>query len=233
MKKLIPAALALIVLSGCGAAAGPFAPKSRTGAMQAQSAAGVAKGVRGMYKAAFKAADKNGNGYLILAEMPPVMPGVGPAGEPPADPAVAAKALFEQLDANKDRKVRWREFLSKATLQTAVGTFRAEATRTFSSLDKNSDHHLAADELAAGPVSVEQADLNKNGRVTLGEFEDALAAKLAAGPEPVDPPAPPAPPAPGGDTPAPGGDTPPAPGGDTPAPAPADPQPAPPVAPQP
>lgn len=220
MKKLIPAALALVVLSGCGVAAGPMAAKNRAGAMQAQSAAGVAKGVRAMYKAAFKAADKNANGYLILAEMPPVVPTVGPAGPLPADPAAAAKALFEQLDANKDKKVRWREWLSKATLETATGTFRAEATKAFSSLDKDTNHFLNAEELAAGPVTAEQADANKNGRVTLGEFEDALAAKLAAGPEPVDPPAPPAP--------APGGDTPPAP----PAPAPGEnPQPAPPAPP--
>ncbi|MFN3432449.1 MAG: hypothetical protein ACK46X_21185, partial [Candidatus Sericytochromatia bacterium] len=64
---------------------------------------------------------------------------------------------------------------------------------------------LLADEFADAVVSMEAADLNKNGKVTLSELEDAMGAVLAAGggfgkpAEPVAPPAPPAAPVAPGD----------------------------------
>jgi len=203
MQKLLTAALACAILSGCGSMGSPLAAK-RTGSIQAQSATGVAKGVRATIRGAFKTADKNANGWLSLAEY---------AETQPLATRPNAQAGFDALDVNKDKKVRWTEYLVSQNLPQLVTFVRYEAGKSFALLDKNGDKVLVETELVSPLVTMAAADKNKNGKLTPSEFEDAFAAAMAAGPDPVEPPAPA--PAPGGDQPAP------APGGDQPAPAPA------------
>lgn len=228
MKKLLPAVLALVLLSGCGAS------QSLTGArtlqpsqLGAKSKAGAEKGVRAIFKAAFVAADSNKNGYLSLDEMPLTPPGLGAPAEVPADAKAVQKAMMEKLDLNKDNKVGYREFSRPDVLQPVLTIFRYEVGQTFAKLDRNGDRLLTANEFDGSAFTLEKMDLSKNGKVTLSEFEDAFALTVGGGADPVDPtPVTPGPaPAPGGDTPpapAPGGDEPPAP---APVPAPDEPAP--------
>ena len=228
MKNLLPLALAAVMLTGCGAGGAIGGTQARAGAIAAQSQAGVNKGVRAMFEAAFKAADTNEDEWLSLeeiAEAMPTVPGQGtrlPVGIP-VDPSAARKELMARLDTNADGKVRYREFARPEFVKQATTIFRLVAGNLFVQMDVNADRSLVAPEVANAQFSYtafrglkfdfEALDRNGNERVTLSEFEDAYAAMLVAGPDPVDPPAP------GGDTPAP------APVG--PQPAPADPQPAP------
>jgi len=200
-RRLIAAVLAASWLGGCGVGLGPVAMKGRPGAVRAQSYQGAAKGVRAMYLAAFKSADKDENGYLTLQEMMPAMP--TQVGLAPTEPAKAAKALFDALDLNKDGKIRFREFTNPAVLQAAIATFRHEVGKAFAALDRNGDRVLIEAELAKAPVTLEAGDRNKDGKLTISEFEDAFAAALGQGAEPVDPPAaePPTPAEPGGEEP--------------------------------
>lgn len=200
-RKILVAVVMASMLSACGVAMGPTAPKARVGAIGAQSYAGAAKGVRAMYLAAFKAADKDESGFLTLQEMMPALP--TQVGQAPTEPAKAAKALFDSLDLNKDGKIRFREFSAPPVLKAAVEVFRHQVGKTFAALDLNGDRVLVEAELAKSPITVEAGDRNKDGKLTISEFEDAFAATLGQGPEPVDPPAaePPAPAQPGGDEP--------------------------------
>jgi Ca2+-binding EF-hand superfamily protein len=190
---VIAAVVAASWLAGCGVGLGPVAVKGRAGQVGLSSYQGAAKGVRAMYLAAFKSADKDENGFLTLQEMMPAMP--TQIGLAPTEPAKAAKALFDALDLNKDGKIRFREFTSPQVLQAAIATFRHEVGKTFAALDRNGDRVLSEAELAKTPVTIEAADRNKDGKLTISEFEDAFAATLGQGAEPVDPPAaePPAP----------------------------------------
>lgn len=208
MQKLLTAAITLTILSGCGTMGAPNAIK-RTGAMQAQSAAGVAKGVRAVFKAAFKATDKDGNAWLSLAEfaaaMPvaPTQPGAAPIALDPA----AVQAKFDAFDLNHDKKIRFGEYQTKDGVAEARTVVRYEAGKIFAQLDRNGDRVLVEAELVSPMITMASADKNKNGKLTASEFEDAFAALLAGGPDPVEPPAPavdPVPaPAPGADEPAP------------------------------
>jgi Ca2+-binding EF-hand superfamily protein len=236
MKKLLPVALMLSLLSGCGANHLVNGTSARSGYVSAQSKAGVEKGIRGMFHAAFKAADADHDNKLSPQEIPANLPTAVGAGAAPTalvDPAAedqARKELFAKLDLNKDGFVTYREFARPDAVQAAIVFYRSEVAKAFASLDKNGDHYLSANEVEGSAFKFADLDLNKNGKVTLSEFEDAFVRVLGGGPDPVEPVTPaPAPagnapaPAPAGNTPAPApaGDAPaPAPAGDTPAPAP-------------
>ncbi|MEB3328762.1 MAG: EF-hand domain-containing protein [Candidatus Sericytochromatia bacterium] len=200
-RRLIAAVVAAAWLGGCGVGVGPGPAKGRSGQVGTNSYQGAARGVRAMYLAAFKSADKDENGYLTLQEMMPALP--AHIGLAPTEPARAAKALFDALDLNKDGKVRFREFTNPQVLQAAIATFRHEVGKTFASLDRNGDRVLIEAELVKTPVTLEAADRNRDGKLTISEFEDAFAATLGQGPEPGEPPTaePPAPAEPGGEEP--------------------------------
>lgn len=185
-RKFLTAVVAASLLSACGVTAGPALNKARSAAMTAKSYAGAAKGVRAMYLAAFKSADKDENGYLTLQEMMPALP--TQVGQAPTEPARAAKALFDSLDLNKDGKIRFREFSAPPVLKAAVEVFRHQVGKTFAALDLNGDRVLVEAELAKSAITVDSGDRNKDGKLTISEFEDAFAATLGQGPEPVDPP---------------------------------------------
>lgn len=220
MKKLLPAALLLTMLTGCGANHLPTASSLAGGAIAAQSKAVVEKGIHAMFKAAFVAADKNGDGKLSPDEMPtalPAPPVPGMDGDAPLDPAsadAARQALFADLDFNKDGVVTFREFSRPDGVQAAINFYRTEVAKVFTGLDKNGDHVLTANELQGTAFQMDDLDANMNDKVTLSEFENAFVKKLGGGPDPVPAPGPVNPPAPApapSDAPAPGGDPAPAP----------------------
>jgi hypothetical protein len=199
MKKLIPAFLALAMLTGCGTHGLAGATSVNAAAVAAQSKAQVEKAIHAMFRASFKAADKNGDKKLTLDEMPGVLPAPAiPGVEAPASDE--AKAMFAKLDANKDGHVGYREFASKDNQATALAVFRSAVAKKFAELDKNKDHFLGADELKGTEFDVAKIDAGKkpDGKLTISEFENGFAAAQSQGPDPVDPPAvdPNAPPAP-------------------------------------
>jgi hypothetical protein len=211
MQKLIPAALALVMLSGCGAHGLAGATSVNGAALAAQSKAQAEKAIHAMFRASFKAADKNGDKKLTLDEMPGVLPTPVVAGlEAPASDE--AKAMFAKLDLNKDGHVGYREFASKDNQANALAVFRGAVAKKFAELDKNKDHFLGADELKGTEFELAKIDAGKkpDGKLTISEFENGFAAAQSRGTDPFDPPAvdpnapaapavdpaPPAPPAP-------------------------------------
>lgn len=192
MKKLLPAVLALALLAGCGQAPGLVgASKARVGAVSAQSKAGTEKGIRGMFKLAFSKFDQDQSGFLTVEEAPGKLDFFGPADDTPGDPA----SVMAKLDVNMDGKVTLREFSRRELLQPVLLAFRYESGKTFVSLDKNADRSLIEEELAGSPYKLEELDRNMNGKITMSEFEDGLAALIAergsiggpVEPEPAEP----------------------------------------------
>ena len=189
MKKLIPAVLALVMLSGCGAHGVVGATNATAATVAAQSKAAAEKAIHAMFRASFKAADKNGDKKLTIDEMP----GVLPAPALNANAVIVsedAKQMFKKLDANKDGHIGYREFASKENEASAIKGFRAAVSKIFTTLDKNGDHLLTEAELKDSEYAMAKNDLNKNGKITVSEFENAFAAAQSAGPDPVEPPAP-------------------------------------------
>lgn len=197
MKKILPVALAAVLLTGCGAANSISAPRVQTGGVSALSKAVAEKAVRGMFRQFFNQADADKSGFLSVEEMPAAV-GTTEPGEP-VDPTPFKKAMFEKLDVNKNGRVTFNEFASKDNVANITSQFRNQVGVTFARLDADGDRMLVASEMesAPAPLTLEGADKNKNGKVTLSELENAMAAVLAAGggfgPGPA--PAPPAPPA--------------------------------------
>lgn len=190
MKKLIPVVLAVAFLAGCGRAPGLVgAPQARPGVVKAQSQAGTAKGVRGMFKLIFSKFDQDQSGFLTVEEAPAKLHFFGPTDNTPGDP----KAVMARLDLNQDGKVTLREFTRPELLQPVLMAFRYEAGKQFVALDKNADRALVEEELQGSPFKLEELDRNGNGKVTMSEFEDGLAAKLeehgTLEPAPAEPPA--------------------------------------------
>jgi Ca2+-binding EF-hand superfamily protein len=196
MKKLLSAALAFAMLTGCGVQGLNSAASMTQSQLAAQSKGKAEAGIRAMFKAAFKAADKKKNGKLTVDEMPGAFPVAVLPGQPAPAVSADAKALFAKLDTKKKGYVTYREFCGKENEATVLMMFRNEVGIEFATLDKNGDRVLTAEELVGTPYGAMTLDHNKNGKVTESEFENAFAATLAAGSEPVDPNAPPAPPAP-------------------------------------
>lgn len=198
MKKLLPAVLALALLAGCGQAPGLVgASKVRAGAVTAKSKAGTEKGIRGMFKLVFSKFDQDQSGFLTVEEAPGSLNFFGAASPEPQDP----KAVMARLDVNLDGKVTIREFSRPELLQPVLQAFRYEAGKLFFGLDKNADRSLTEEELAGTRYTLEMLDRNANGKITMSEFEDALAGILSEGGD-INGPAEPEPAEPGGDEPA-------------------------------
>lgn len=207
MTKLLPLALTALILTGCGNGMNLTGAKARTGATSAQSIAGVNKGVRNYFEAAFKAADTDESNSLSLAEIPLAMPAVpGQATQTGADPAAQRLDLMKRLDLNADGKVTYREFARPEFVNQSITIFRLVAGQAFVKMDVNGDRTLIPAELVVtdgAQYDFDAYDKNSNGKLTLSEFEDGYAASLTATPEPVDPaPAPVTPADPASDEPA-------------------------------
>jgi hypothetical protein len=194
MKKILPVALAAVLLAGCGSANSFSAPRVQTGGVSALSKAVAEKAVRGMFRQFFTQADADKSGFLSVEEMPAAV-GTTEPGEP-VDPMPFKKAMFEKLDVNKNGRVTFNEFATKENVANITSQFRNQVGVTFARLDANGDRMLTAEEMesAPAPLTLEGADKNKNGKVTLSELENAMSAVLAGGGGfgPAPAPAPPA-----------------------------------------
>lgn len=168
MKRILPSLLALTLLAGCGVSQAPMARAIKPGAVSSLSKAGAEKGVRAAFKFSFAALDADKNGSLSLEELPL------PEGAP-VDPVAARQAELARLDVNKDNKVSLREFSRPELVQPAVQRFRNMVGQTFAQLDANGDRMLSPEEATRLPAAFEEVDRNKNGKLTLSEYEDALA----------------------------------------------------------
>lgn len=195
MKKLA-AVLAFSLLTGCGSHGLTSATSATAAALAAQSKAQAEKAVHAIFKASFKAADKNGDGKLTIDEMPGALPTMNVPGVSGATPKSDddAKALFAQLDVKKQGYVGYREFCAPANQAPVLALFRTEVAAAFAQLDKNGDHNLSNDELVGTPFGSLTVTPDKRGNVTVSVFENAFAATFSAGAEPpADPNTPPAP----------------------------------------
>lgn len=179
MKRLAFAALALTILAGCGQApAGVKAPRKATSAKAASAkaapAAGKAaaataeKGLLGMFKLAHAHLDADGDGALVAAEF-------ARAAEDEVLPGLPAFAAF---DKDGDGKVTLAEFTHKDILKGKAKIFTDRVQAEFAGLDANKDKRLAKAEMAESDVAFATADADRNGKVTVAEFEAALAAAL-------------------------------------------------------
>ncbi len=174
MKKIAFAAIALIVLAGCGQApASVKAPKKATSAKAApaaKSATAIAdKGVLGLFKLAHTHLDANGDGSLDAQEF-------ARAAEDEVIPGLPA---FEAIDKNGDAKLTVAEFTHKDVLKGKAGLFTERAQAEFSGLDANKDKNLTRQEMTDSDVTFAAADVDKSGKVSISEFEAALADALA------------------------------------------------------
>jgi hypothetical protein len=216
MKKLLPAALGLMLLAGCGTTSGPMAMATGMGPgnVDAMSVTVVQKNIRGMFTSVFHKLDVNSDGVVTPDEFTGAALPFGTLG------------AFQALDLNGDGKITLREFMSRANVTPVVTAFRVFAEQAFAKLDVNGDHYLVTEEL--GNTSLDFTGLGgtttKKGvtRVDMSQFENALASLANDGKDVsglLSPPTPPAP-APGPNGPAPGPNGPaPAPGPNAPAPA--------------
>lgn len=173
MKQLAFAALALIMLAGCGQAPGATKAPKKASATKAASVKGSAataeKGLLGMFKLAHAHLDTNGDGALDATEFAvaideEVIPGL---------PAFAA------VDRDGDEAISLAEFTHKDLLKGKAKLFTDRVQAEFAGLDANKDKGLSKQEMAESDVAFAAADANKNGKVTAAEFEVALANALA------------------------------------------------------
>lgn len=176
MNKIAFAALALMVLAGCGQAPGTAkAPKkaaaTKAAPAAAKSAAAIAeKGTLGLFKLAHAHLDADGDGALNPEEL-------AKAAEDEVIPGLPA---FKAIDKNGDGAITLAEFTAKELLKGKVALFTERAVAEFQGLDANKDKALTKAEMAESDVTHAAADADKNGKVTQKEFDAALAEALAS-----------------------------------------------------
>lgn len=175
MKQLAFAALAMIVLAGCGQA--PAAVKAPKKAASAKAAPAVKsqvaiadKGVLGLFKMAYTHLEANGDGALDAGEY----------ARATEDEVIPGLPAFESLDKNRDAKISIAEFTDKGFLKGKASLFTERAQAEFSGLDANKDKNLSKQEMTDSDVAFAAADADKNGKVSSAEFEAALAEALAS-----------------------------------------------------
>lgn len=180
MKKLACSALALIVLAGCGQAPGAVkAPKKATSAKaasakaappSAKSQAAIAdKGLLGLFKLAHGHLDANTDGTLDAEEFARAI----------EDEVIPGLPAFAAVDKDGDARITLAEFTHKDLLKGKAALFTERVQAEFGGLDANKDKSLARAEMAESDVTFTAADADKNGKVTMAEFEAALAEALA------------------------------------------------------
>jgi Ca2+-binding EF-hand superfamily protein len=175
MKPLATAALALALLAGCGQAPSATkapkkaAAKSSASAAAKRAAAVAEKGVLGLFKMAHAHLDADGDGALDATEL-------AAAAEEEVIPDLPS---FAALDKNGDAKITVAEFTHKDVLKGRASLFTDRVKAEFGSLDADESKALSKAEMADSDVTFQAADADKNGKVTVTEFEAALATALA------------------------------------------------------
>jgi len=170
VRRFVTAASVLVLLSGCGVPGGMIAPRqSAQATLEAQSKTSLAKletGVRAYYKGVFQKLDLNQNAYLTKDE---------------SRSAHLSDAGFDQVDANLDGKISFTEFVSKP-LKPATMLVHSQLLQGFIKADQDGDLELTASEMAEPLfVTFEEADLNKNGKLTFPELEEAVGKAFSSG----------------------------------------------------
>lgn len=175
MKKIALAAVALMVLAGCGQAPGAAkAPKKAAASKAAPAAAKGAtaiaeKGTLGLFKLAHAHLDADGSGALDAEEF-------AKAAEDEVIPGLPA---FKAIDKDANGGISLAEFTAKDLLKGKAALFTERAVAEFRGLDANKDKALTKAEMAESDVTHAAADGDKNGKVTQSEFDAALAEALA------------------------------------------------------
>ena len=173
MKKIAFAALALMVLAGCGQAPTATKAAKKTSAAKpaaAKSAAATAdKGLAGMFRLAHAHLDADSSGSLDAKEYAVAL----------EEEVIPGLPAFEAIDKDGDGQVSVAEFTHKDLLKGKAALFTERVSSEFQGLDANGDKSLAKAEMADGDVPFAAADADKNGKVTKVEFEVALAELLS------------------------------------------------------
>lgn len=172
MKKIAFAALALIVLAGCGqtpnapkAAKKTTASKTATKSAGASAAATADKGLVGMFRLAHAHLDANRDGALDAQEF-------AVAIEEEVFPGLPD---FAAIDKDGDGAISVAEFTHKDLLKGRASLFTDRVKSDFAGFDANADKALSKAEMADADVAFAAADADKNGKVTVAEYEVALA----------------------------------------------------------
>lgn len=169
MRPVLLLALSAALLAGCGAHGTPNASAPRqAGGLQARTDAGLREGVVALRKQRFKALDLNGDGALVPSEA--------------SDNALKLPGIIETFadyDANGDGKIVLDEFLRDDVIRYWMGELRPRVQAMFQRIDVNRDFKLTGAELEKIKLyfsmfpETHGADLNQDGEVPYGEFEDA------------------------------------------------------------
>lgn len=168
MARLLPLVLSMAFLAGCGQT-GLQAPTVRKAAFQAKTDAGLRAGVVELRKLRFKRLDLNEDGALTRSEA--------------SDEALRLPGVvegFADYDVNGDGRIPFEpEFLREDVIHWWMGELRPKMQEMFFRIDTNRDFKLTGKELDTIKLyfslypETHGADLNQDGEVPFGEFEDA------------------------------------------------------------
>ncbi|MBO9542013.1 EF-hand domain-containing protein [bacterium] len=170
MKKFVLSALALTMLAGCGVGGvGPMTANksSAIGALSKESFAKLVDSTRAFVKVKFDEADLDKSGFLSKDEAMPV----GTAyvlGQ-------SRLGAFEVLDADKDGQLAFGEIATDVVVKDIAQNLHVQLVNLFVGLDRDSDMVLKGDEIPPA------YDLNGNGQVPFGEYEEAYVTFSMAG----------------------------------------------------
>lgn len=168
MRACLTGILALTLLAGCGAAGvAPAAPRAAA-SFKARTDAGLHAGVVELRKLRFKKLDLNFDGALIRSEA--------------SDEALRLPGVvetFADYDASGDGRIVIEEFLREDVIRWWMGELRPRMQTQFFKLDTNRDFKLTGKELDQIKLyfslwpETHGSDLNQDGEVPFGEYEDA------------------------------------------------------------
>jgi Ca2+-binding EF-hand superfamily protein len=173
MRSVLLVALSAALLAGCGAAGTPLSAPRQAASLQARTDAGLREGVIVLRKQRFKQLDLNGDGALVPGEA--------------SDSALRLPGIvegFADYDANGDGKIVIEEFLRDDVIRYWMGELRPRIQTMFQRIDTNHDFKLTGAELEKIKLyfsmfpETHGADLNQDGEVPYGEFEDAYVSTL-------------------------------------------------------
>lgn len=153
LKILLAATLAALATTAIAAPGGPGCPQGATPG----SAECAGRGAKGIER--FKAADKNGDGLISLAEAQAAMPRVA--------------SNFDAIDANKDGQLTHEELRAFGQAQRGQRGSRGEGWKKF---DADGDGKLSRAEVANAPrlsQAFDTIDADKDGFLTPAELQAA------------------------------------------------------------
>lgn len=168
MRACLTGILALTLLTGCGQAAfAPAAPRAAA-VFKARTDAGLRAGVVELRKLRFKKLDLNADGAVARSEA--------------SDEALRLPGVIETFadyDASGDGRIVIDEFLRDDVIKWWMDELRPRIQALFIKTDSNNDFKLTGKELERIKLyfslwpETHGGDLNQDGEVPYGEYEDA------------------------------------------------------------